>query len=356
MENNKIFLILEKYNIIPMEADLIPDATGIGDILFRLLCIKYKLITKPFFFCLNYFLKPYYSSDPIPHLEFRINLINEILDSNEISKDKVIYFFTNSKDYATNQFLNNSKNYDTNQFLNNSNNYVINLYLPYKAVFNYSLNLKIDNDYEEDDYIIFHTKCRHTNQMNYLLLKKNIKLFCEIFKSKYKIIIMGERVFPITEEVIVHGITTVYDEFLGLKNNNNVIDLTCENIYNNLNYEMYKNDIKIIKKAKYNICFGIGGQFCSSLVFGKSTILYCMNNIFNLNKYFFEKNDNYQTENINYFFNFIENKCGIKNQVCYDLKNNNLKNNNLKNNNLKNNNLKNNNLKNKKPRLLLTFN
>ena len=43
MENNKIFLILEKYNIIPMEADLIPDATGIGDILFRLLCIKYKL-------------------------------------------------------------------------------------------------------------------------------------------------------------------------------------------------------------------------------------------------------------------------------------------------------------------------
>ena len=322
MENNKIFLILEKYNIIPMEADLIPDATGIGDILFRLLCIKYKLITKPFFFCLNYFLKPYYSSDPIPHLEFRINLINEILDSNEISKDKVIYFFTNSKDYVVNQ------------------------YLPYKEVFNYSLNLKIDNDYEEDDYIIFHTKCRHTNQMNYLIFKKNIKLFCEIFKSKYKIIIMGERVFPITEEVIVHGITTVYDEFLGLKNNNNVIDLTCENIYNNLNYEMYKNDIKIIKKAKYNICFGIGGQFCSSLVFGKSTILYCMNNIFNLNKYFFEKNDNYQTENINYFFNFIENKCGIKNQVCYDLKNNNLKNNNLKNNNLKN----------KKPRLLLTFN
>ena len=74
-------------------------------------------------------------------------------------------------------------------------------------------------------------------------------------------------------------LNTKFPKLLSEIGYNNVIDLTYENIYNNLNYEMYKNDIKIIKKAKYNICFGIGGQFCSSLVFGKSTILYCMNNI-----------------------------------------------------------------------------
>jgi hypothetical protein len=115
--------------------------------------------------------------------------------------------------------------------------------------------------------------------------------------------------FPHTEEVDMHGITTVYDELLELKNNNNIIDNSIENIYSNLDYDNYKNDIKIIQNAKYNICFGLGGQLCTSVIFGKCTIVYC--NVFQLlNTPNFKKNNFYFT-NIMDFFNLIKEKCCV---------------------------------------------
>jgi hypothetical protein len=121
---------------------------------------------------------------------------------------------------------------------------------------------------------------------------------------------MGERIFPITEESLAYGITTVYNELMELKNNNNIIDLSIENIYNNLDYNNYINDVKLIKNAKYNICFGIGGQFCTSVIFGKSTIVYSKSiedytPEFINNKNF--KKNNYYFNNTNDFFNLIKN-------------------------------------------------
>lgn len=82
---------------------------------------------------------------------------------------------------------------------------------------------------------------------------------------------MGEREFPKTPEGENDNITTIYDELLLLKKlNSNIIDLTIPIIYNNLNYENYKNDLSLINKANYNVCFGQGGQLCSSLIFGKT--------------------------------------------------------------------------------------
>jgi len=280
---NNVIQICNKYNINTQHINIKCDATGIGDILFRILSIKNDLITTPFYINLNYFTKPYYNMDPINQLEFRIKLILDILNYNNINIQLIQFVF--------------------------SNNYDISQEIPYHLIENYNLNFEHNYDNSKEEYIIFHTKCRHNSQENYKILKENIKLFCKNNIFKYKIIIMGERVFPHTEEVDMHGITTVYNELLELKNNNDIIDNSIENIYSNLDYDNYKNDIKIIQNAKYNICFGLGGQLCTSVIFGKCTIIYC--NVFQLlNTPNFKKNNFYFT-NIMDFFNLIKEKCCV---------------------------------------------
>ena len=287
---DNVLQICSNYDIKPEYININCDATGIGDILFRILAIKNKLITTPFYINLNYFTKPYYNMDPINQLQFRIKLILDIINYNNIDYKMIKFVF--------------------------SNDYILNQNLPYNLIENY--NLKFDDttsrnteDNIIEDYIIFHTKCRHTRDENYFLLKENIKQFCKYNKSKYKIIILGERIFPHTEEVEWHGITTVYNELLELKNNNDIIDKSIENIYSNLDYDNYKNDIKLIQNAKYNICFGLGGQLCTSAIFGKSTIVYCKINEW-LNTNNFKKNNFYFT-NIIDFFNLIKEKCFVTN-------------------------------------------
>lgn len=284
----KVIDLCKKYDITYKYIDRECYATGIGDILLRLSGINNKIINEPFYINLMYFTKHYYNSEPIPQLEFRFRLIQDIIKYNNIDKNIIQFIF--------------------------SNNYDINQDIPYHLIENFSLNLNDSSDDLEDEtsnteYIIFHTKCRHFKHENYDLLKENIKLFCRNSKFKYKIIIMGERVFPHTEEVDMHAITTVYNELLELKNYNDIIDNSIENIYNNLNYTNYKNDIKLIKNAKYNICFGLGGQFCSCTVFGKSTIIYCK--VYDkLNTPAFNKN-NFYCQNMHDFFNLIKEKCVI---------------------------------------------
>jgi hypothetical protein len=275
---NNVIQLCNKYNINPSHVNIKCHATGIGDILFRLLSIKNKLITTPFYINLNYFTKPYYNMDPINQLEFRIKLIFDVLKYNNINTQLIQFIF--------------------------SDNYNISQEIPYHLIENFNLNF--NNNSTEEEYIIFHTKCRHSSEENYNSLKENIKLFCKN-TFKYKIIIMGEQVFPHTEEVDMHGITTVYNELLELKNNNDIIDKSIENIYSNLDYDNYKSDINLIQNAKYNICFGLGGQLCTSVIFGKCTIVYC--NVFQLlNTHNFKKNNFYFTNTIN-FFNLIKEKC-----------------------------------------------
>jgi len=281
----KVIELCKKYDIPYEYIDRECHATGIGDILLRLSCLNTKIINEPFYINLMYFTNPYYNSEPITQLEFRFNLIKDIIKYNNIDGNNIQFIFSNY-------------------------NY-INQNIPYHLIENFNLKIEEDTEEytEEDEYIIFHTKCRHYKNENYELLKENIKLFCNNTKFKYKIIIMGERVFPHTEEVDIHGITTVYTELLYLKNYNYVFDNSIENIYNNLDYTNYKNDIKLIKNAKYNICFGLGGQFCTSTVFGKSTIIYCSLDD-NLNTSAFNKN-NFYCKNINNFFELIKEKCVV---------------------------------------------
>jgi hypothetical protein len=99
-----------------------------------------------------------------------------------------------------------------------------------------------------------------------------MQIFCKKFKTNYKIIILGERYMPRNFETDVHQITTIYNELLELKSNNNILDLSVDNIYDNLNFENYCKDISIIHNAKTNILVGHGGQWVNSIIFGKGMI------------------------------------------------------------------------------------
>ena len=63
------------------------------------------------------------------------------------------------------------------------------------------------------------------------------------------------------------------EELKELENNNTVIDLTVPNIYKELNYESYINDMVIVKNAKCNMIIGCGGHYVSSLVFSKGPVI-----------------------------------------------------------------------------------
>ena len=283
----KVIEICSKYGISYYYKKQKCHATGIGDILFHLCCLNNNLLNEPFYINLNLFTKPYYGTDPIIQLEFRLELINDIIKYNtNIKKDDIHFIFSDI--YGNEE------------------------YLPYHLIDDFKLNIDLNDDYlpekyKNSEYIIFHTKCRHLSSEDYCALKLKIDSFCEQNTCKYNIIIMGERTFPYTEEVRAHGITTIYKELSKLKKHNNVEDITIENIYNNLDYNSYKKDVLLIKNAKYNICFGLGGQLCTSILFGKSTLVYCKVLQF-LNTENFNKK-NYYSVDIDSFLSFIKTQC-----------------------------------------------
>ena len=262
---------------LTFDDNLVGNATGIGDILLKFVNMKHNPDATPFYFNMEWFTRPYYRMNPINQLEFRIKLIRELCECNDIPTHmvKIIY----------------SKNPNVTTFNKES----------YEKMNAFDIDLKFNSSNAIDgDYIVFHTKCRHLNDENYEILKQKINVFCGNYKSFYKIVILGERNFPSTEESDAHGITQIYNELLNLKKNNQVIDMSIDCIYSNLNYDTYNKDIQIIKNAKHNISFGVGGPFCNSICFGKSTIIYCKSHLMPFTQ-------NTMLNNNVHHFNVIEN-------------------------------------------------
>ena len=156
---------------------------------------------------------------------------------------------------------------------------ILNLYLNVKeySLMNY-FNIK-KSIYQ--NYIIIHTKIRLRKGEGHIVNK--IKNFCKnLFKDikfKYKVIILGERKIDENKETKIIDMNTIYDECLLLKNNNNVIDLTVEKMYNTPNFQKFEEDINLVNNAVCNIGFGHGGQFCINLAFSNSTIYYTSKNL-----------------------------------------------------------------------------
>lgn len=240
--------IIEKYNFKFSETSSgCSMQTGIGDILIYALQIKNNITKKIFFVNINIFLlNPYKYSDVINIFEFKIKLLNKLK-----LHDNILFMNDSNVLYSNQQNYNNQIKH-----FNVLNKYFVFTHIP------------VNNE-----YIIFHTKCRFYPGMKYEILKNKLKSFFETFETRFVIVILGEKNigdhYPSS-----FGITTIYEELKILQKKNNVIDLSQETILDKLDFYSFEKDLSIINNAKMNICFGNGGHLVSSLIFGKITLAY----------------------------------------------------------------------------------
>jgi hypothetical protein len=250
-------------------------AVGIGDILFRLVNMQENLVSKPVYINLDLFQSGYFKADhysesqvwfnnPYNNFIFRINLLNDIIKYNSFLDKKDFIFVITKFNACILSKVNTNFNYRKIQ------NYrlLVSQYFYDNVIISDSIK-----EFISMPYIIFHTKLRLNPKFDYAKIRCNLGIFFSHLKiKKFNIILMGEKIFPQTTESNIQGTTTIYPELLKLHNynSNKILDLTKEIIYNDLNYDLYKNDIYLINKATYNICYGQGGQLCSALLFGKA--------------------------------------------------------------------------------------
>jgi len=135
-----------------------------------------------------------------------------------------------------------------------------------------------------NEYIVFHTKVRFGYNVNSPInnYKKILKNFFSNFCCSKKIIILGEqKIAQNNDTIAIPSITTIYDELLFLKNNNNIEDLTEEYMYNTPCMEKFEKDLSIISNAICNIGIGHGGQFCINLCFSNKSIYFVEKGLIN---------------------------------------------------------------------------
>lgn len=221
-------------------------ASGIGDILIQ----KSNYPNSKIYWNIKHLLdwKPF--PDNLKNIKFNIELLLKLFD-----KQKIHIFYNNNVKIDQRQL-------STLHFQPK----LINLFNISQNTYNF-------------EYIIVHTKlrfsCNHSKTfIQHIKLK--LKHFFSNFKTKYKILILGERKIANNKETeAIPTITTIYEECILLKNNNDVYDLTEEVMYNTPDMTRFEKDIKIINNAKLNVGIGHGGQFCFNLLFSKKTLYFC---------------------------------------------------------------------------------
>jgi len=175
------------------------------------------------------------------------------------------------------------KNENLNIFYNNK--YTIKHKLGHIKCFNLTSYFTLQNEYPEK-YIVIHTKLRlRPNEENVIKqLKLALRNSFSNIKSKYKIIILGEKILAENKATqIIPSMTTIYDECMLLQNNNNILDLTQDMMYNTPDMKNFEKDIGIINNSLCNIGVGHGGQFCINLMFSKNSIYYVPPGLININ-------------------------------------------------------------------------
>lgn len=215
-------------------------ALGIGDLLISVLLIKLGLL-KRIVIDLAAFDNTTYYPNPTNALAFRLNLLNRALRLNDVPFSAI--HFSRKPHSSFNEHL----------------EMIVKIPLE-------SWRLKLDDPgCEYKDYIVIHTKCRYVHGFNYTMVRDYLKSLSK-HCFRHRIILLGEKIMPKTSEAIHHGIGTIYEEAKSFKSLIEVLDLTKDNIYNNLDLDSYLKDISIIKNAKANIIFGSGGHTVSTMV------------------------------------------------------------------------------------------
>ncbi len=252
--HDEIIELCNNYNFSVVNDETNCYATGIGDILYIILGIKNKVIHTPAYINLHLFTDTnFFYNNPVNAFEFRLQLLTDILESNDIPKTHIVFTKANPvsmKEPAIYFLL-----------------HLLSLNVPKQIPAKY---IELHNTLKTNTYIIFHTKMRHFKEIDYILLKEHIRQFSTNFKTTHCIIIMGEKDILKTGESAKLNMQSCYNELLNLANNNTIMDMTMP-IFDLVNYDNYLQDIHIIANAITNISFGGGGSFCTAMTFGKST-------------------------------------------------------------------------------------
>ncbi len=139
---------------------------------------------------------------------------------------------------------------------------MINLYSHYK------FNHKYCNTLFKTPYIVIHTKCRfdHVSSSRFLEKLPILNAFFSQFKTKYRIVLAGEKSPEENYENKVLNVKTIYNILHKLTENNDVLDITSNFISSSNSIENFNNELHIINNAVVNITFGHGGPFilCNS--------------------------------------------------------------------------------------------
>jgi hypothetical protein len=281
-----IYKLCNKYDIIPVEDNITClHAMGIGDILFAFILHNNNLIKTNLYFNIKYFRESsFYYINQLNALEFRLKLIKKIITDNIFDTNIYKFLLSDNTIYTQpTQYLQFIKTFKLN--LNTSHIHLSENILSY-------LN--------DNKYIIFHTKCRFVKSTNYEYIKDIVKQFAKSLVSQYKILILGEKNPPNTDESKMHNMQTVYNELIYLKENNDILDLTNDN-FDILDFDQYITDVKLIQNAEYNISFGLGGSLSTSIAFSKKTYFLCCPEMsyIHLNTEYARLNNVYQFNNLN---------------------------------------------------------
>lgn len=240
--------LLGKYGIelVPYSGQLYLNQIGIGDLLFIKLLQENGVIGRVY---INLAVMQKYFNDLLNALEFRIRLLNDL-------ECDVGYVFSTDLNKNNVSYLHMVKTHTNSMKIR-------------KQICDVTYDVA-------EKYVCFHTKLRLSANLVHKIpgIKTRLRDFYTNFSSKYVILLLGEKIFPNTVEGNQHGITTIYDELLNLRNNNCVIDLTENSIYDNLSYDNFKRDVDIIKNAECNVSVGCGGTFCMEITLGKKNIVY----------------------------------------------------------------------------------
>lgn len=120
-------------------------------------------------------------------------------------------------------------------------------------------------------YIVLHTKVRDFIKSEFN--KRAPHVFKQLNLSGFNIVLLGEKTTIKSKEYQIHGdqkIYSIYED--AIHNLNNVIDMAQDHIALP-NMKSIINDCSIMRYAKSNIVFGIGGNLAMAMSVGKTQCL-----------------------------------------------------------------------------------
>lgn len=207
------------------------------------------------------------TSIPISTIIINESIINKYRINNKNYKEYISKFIKNLFPSVNIQYINNSSNHSSPTLSTIKKSYFYNMYT-------FSNKERVISPIK---YIVIHTKIRFDYYINNFY-NNDYKIILDYLKNKkfnLPVILMGEKEeIEQNEEVKIHGITSLYNELLVIKNNNTLYDLTRSGLYSDNTIEMLEDDIDIINGAELNICFGYGGMLQICAAFSQNVLCY----------------------------------------------------------------------------------